>query len=88
MAAFIGTDTVPVNGQLSFIDNAVNMTTGTIQLKATFPNAVRRLWPGQFVNVVLRIATTRNAIVVPPEAVQTSQQGQQVFVHCGGKWHC
>lgn len=80
VAAFIGSDTVPVTGELSFIDNAVNMTTGTIQLKATFQNSERRLWPGQFVNVVLRLATTRNAVVVPPEAVQTSQQGQQIFV--------
>lgn len=80
VSAFIGTDPVPVTGELSFIDNAVNTTTGTIQLKATFRNSERRLWPGQFVNVVLRLATTRNAVVVPPEAVQTSQQGQQVFV--------
>jgi multidrug efflux system membrane fusion protein len=80
VSAFIGADLVPVTGDLSFIDNAVNTTTGTIQLKATFRNSERKLWPGQFVNVVLRLATTRNAVVVPPEAVQTSQQGQQVFV--------
>ena len=78
--AYIGTDTVPVTGELSFIDNAVNMATGTIQLKGTFRNTERRLWPGEFVNVVLRLATTRNAIVVPSEAVQTDQQGQHVFV--------
>lgn len=78
--AFIGTDPVPIAGQLSFIDNAVNTATGTIQLKATFRNAENRLWPGEFVNVVLRLATTRNAVVVPAEAVQTDQQGQHIFV--------
>jgi membrane fusion protein, multidrug efflux system len=66
-------------GSLVFVDNAVDAATGTIKLKGTFPNPRRRLWPGQFVQVILRL-TTENAVVVPSEAVQTSQQGQYVFV--------
>src|SRR5204862_5647571 len=67
-------------GGLTFVDNAVDMTTDTIKLKATFPNADRRLWPGQFARVVLRLATLPHAIVVPQQAVQTGQDGQYVFV--------
>lgn len=72
--------TPPVRGRLTFVDNAVNMTTGTIQLKALFPNAEKSLWPGQFVNVVLTLATRPHAIVVPSQAVQTGQQGSYLFV--------
>jgi multidrug efflux system membrane fusion protein len=54
--------------------------TGTIRLKGTFPNADRRLWPGQYVNVVLTLTTDPSAIVVPTTAVQTGQQGQYVFI--------
>lgn len=67
-------------GILSFIDNTVDKTTGTILLKGTFTNKEKRLWPGQFVNVVLTLTTQPNAIVVPSQAVQTGQQGQYVFV--------
>lgn len=70
----------PVPGTLTFVDNAVDNTTGTIRLKATFANTERRLWPGQFVNVVLRLTWRPNAIVVPSQAVQTGQSGQYVFV--------
>jgi multidrug efflux system membrane fusion protein len=70
----------PVPGTLSFIGNAVDPATGTIQLKGTFPNADRRLWPGQFANVVLTLAVRSGAVVVPSEAIQTGQQGQYVFV--------
>ncbi|HEY3189923.1 MAG TPA: efflux RND transporter periplasmic adaptor subunit, partial [Solirubrobacteraceae bacterium] len=69
-----------VTGDLTFIDNRVDPTTGTVQLKATFANTDTRLWPGQFVNVVLTLALQPNAIVVPREAVQTGQQGRFVFV--------
>jgi multidrug efflux system membrane fusion protein len=79
--AFLSTeDKIPVSGSLSFIDNAVDKATGTIMLKATFPNQDRRLWPGQFVNVVVTLAIRENATVVPSAAVQTSQQGQFVYV--------
>jgi multidrug efflux system membrane fusion protein len=67
-------------GVLTFVDNAVDLTTGTIKLKATFPNAERRLWPGQFVRVVVRLAIQQNGIVVPNQAVQTGQEGQFVYV--------
>jgi multidrug efflux system membrane fusion protein len=67
-------------GTLSFIDNAVDMTTGTIKLKGTFPNNDHQLWPGQFVRVVLRLTTQRDATVIPNEAVQTGQNGSFVYV--------
>jgi len=70
----------PARGRLTFVDNTVNDTTGTIQLKALFPNEGKKLWPGQFVNVVLILTTQRDAIVVPSQAVQTGQQGSYVFV--------
>lgn len=70
----------PTRGELSFLDNAVNASTGTILLKATFTNADKRLWPGQFVSVVLNLATEMDAIVAPSQAVQTGQSGQFVFV--------
>lgn len=70
----------PSQGVLTFIDNAVDSTTGTIKLKATYVNSDRRLWPGQFVNVVVTLASQPNAIVVPNEAVQSGQQGPYVFV--------
>jgi multidrug efflux system membrane fusion protein len=70
----------PELGTLSFVDNTVDVQTGTIKLKGTFPNPARRLWPGQFVNSVLRLAEQENAIVVPTPAVQTGQTGKYVFV--------
>jgi multidrug efflux system membrane fusion protein len=66
-------------GTLTFVNNTVDPTTGTIQLKATFPNADDALWPGQFVDVVLMLAREA-AVVVPAEAVQAGQQGSFVFV--------
>lgn len=68
------------DGTLSFVDNSVNQTTGTILLKGTFANPSRRLWPGQFVDVVLRLGERADALLVPSQAVQTAQQGQFVFV--------
>jgi multidrug efflux system membrane fusion protein len=67
-------------GFISFVDNAVDTATGTIKLKGTFTNHERRLWPGQFVNVILTLATEPNVIVVPSQAIQTGQEGQYVFV--------
>ncbi len=67
-------------GRLTFIDNGVDTTTGTFKLKATFQNGDRRLWPGQFVDVVLELSTQKNVIVVPTRAVQTGQQGEYVYV--------
>jgi multidrug efflux system membrane fusion protein len=70
----------PVRGAVTFTDNAVDTTTGTIRLKATFGNQERRLWPGQFVNVSMTLVLEPDAIVVPSQALQTGQQGAYVFV--------
>ena len=70
----------PVEGFLTFVDNAVDMGTGSIKLKATFGNEKSRLWPGQFVDVVMTLTTQPNAFVVPSQAVLTGQQGQYVFI--------
>jgi membrane fusion protein, multidrug efflux system len=67
-------------GTLTFVDNTVDVTTGTIKLKGTFPNASHKLWPGQFVRVTLRLTTQPNAVVVPNEAVQTGQNGSFIYV--------
>jgi len=70
----------PADGVLSFVNNSVDATTGTILLKGTFANPDRRLWPGQFVNVVLTLTSRPNAVVVPSQAVQTGQAGHYVFL--------
>ncbi|HWP45985.1 MAG TPA: efflux RND transporter periplasmic adaptor subunit [Candidatus Limnocylindrales bacterium] len=70
----------PVKGVVTFVDNAVDKATGTIQLKGTFDNEEKRLWPGQFVNVTLTLTTQPNAIVAPSQAIQAGQQGSYVFV--------
>jgi membrane fusion protein, multidrug efflux system len=67
-------------GDLTFIDNAVDSTTATIKLKATFPNRDREVWPGLFVQVSMQLSMQPHAVVVPSIAVQTSQQGQYVYV--------
>ncbi|HTK92937.1 MAG TPA: efflux RND transporter periplasmic adaptor subunit [Verrucomicrobiae bacterium] len=67
-------------GKVTFINNTVDATTGTIQVKATFPNDDNTLWPGQFVNVSLILTRQPNAIVIPSQAVQSGQKGQYVFV--------
>ncbi len=75
-----GADGTPEKGELTFVNNMVDQTTGTIQLKGTFPNSSRRLWPGQFVNTVLNLAVQSNALVVPSQAIQTGQKGSYVFI--------
>ena len=70
----------PVEGALTFVDNAVDATTGTIHLKATFENNRRLLWPGQFVTTTLTLATQADATVVPSQAVLNGQQGTYVYV--------
>ena len=70
----------PPEGNLTFVDNAVDETTGTILLKATFPNEDDALWPGQFVNVTLMLSELTNAVVVPTQAVQTGQNGEFIYV--------
>jgi multidrug efflux system membrane fusion protein len=79
-AVIPGSEKRTAQGELTFIDNAVDKTTGTIKLKGTFPNRDERLWPGLFVDVILTLTTERNRVVVPSQAVQTGQQGQYVYV--------
>jgi multidrug efflux system membrane fusion protein len=70
----------PAVGEITFVDNAVDQTTGTIKLKGTFANESRALWPGQFVNVVVRLTTETAALVVPTVAVQTGPEGSYVYL--------
>jgi membrane fusion protein, multidrug efflux system len=79
-AVFSGEEKIPVQGVVTFIDNAVDTTTGTIRLKGTFGNQDNRLWPGQFVSTILTLTTEQNAVVVPSEAIQAGQSGDYVFV--------
>jgi membrane fusion protein, multidrug efflux system len=67
-------------GTLAVLDNQVDPTTGTIKLKATFPNPGERLWPGAFVGVQVQVDTAQNAVVVPPAAVQRGPRGPYVYV--------
>jgi membrane fusion protein, multidrug efflux system len=68
------------HGELTFVDNTVDRATGTIGLKATFANQDRVLWPGEFVNAVLTLATEPNAVVAPTSAIQNGQQGTYAYV--------
>jgi multidrug efflux system membrane fusion protein len=79
-ATFENMDGPPPQGELTFVDNSVDMTTGTILLKATFPNEDNSLWPGQFVNVTLTLSELTNVVVVPSQAVQVGQSGQFIYV--------
>jgi multidrug efflux system membrane fusion protein len=79
--AVIGKDTAhPEQGVLTFVNNTVDQATGTILCKATFQNLHKRLWPGLFVNVVVKLTTEANAIVIPSVAIQSSQEGEIVWV--------
>jgi len=81
ISAFInGNEAEPEIGELSSVDNTVDKMTGTIRLKGTFDNSDRRLWPGQFVRVVLKLADIEGTRVVPSNAVQTGINGEYVYV--------
>lgn len=80
MVAPAGSSEPPASGTLTFLDNAVDQSTDTIRLKASFDNRDRRLWPGAFVDVTLQMSVEQQAIVVPNASIQTSQQGQYVYV--------
>jgi multidrug efflux system membrane fusion protein len=67
-------------GRITFVDNSVDQTTGTIKVKGSFENTDLSLWPGQYVNVVVTLTLDRDAIVVPTAAVQESPQSNYVFV--------
>jgi multidrug efflux system membrane fusion protein len=75
-----GTSGPPTVGVLTFYENTVDPSTGTIRLRASFPNPERKLWPGSFLRVRMQLGTIPNAVVVPNQAVQTGQDGQFVFV--------
>ena len=74
------TDTVFTEGTLTFIDNSVDTTTGTVLLKAEFPNRDNALWPGEFLNTRLQLYIEDKALVVPSQAVMNGQQGSYLFV--------
>ena len=79
-------DTIaPSHGHITFVDNNVDQQTGTIRIKATFSNEDHRLWPGQFVNVIVALTKDPTAVVVPTAAVQVGQQGQYTYVVKGDK---
>jgi multidrug efflux system membrane fusion protein len=80
LAAGEGSDAAPESGILEFIDNTVDTSTGTIRMKATFPNRNLTLWPGQFANVTMTLDVQRNAVTVPVQAVQNRQEGQYVWI--------
>ena len=73
-------DAAAETGELTFVNNTVDPTTGTMELLAAFPNKDQRLWPGQFSNVLLRLSEQQNVLVVPSQAVQVGQQGDYVFI--------
>ena len=75
-----GDEANPGMGKLSLVDNTVDVTTGTVRLKATYQNDDRRLYPGQFVNIVLTLGTESQAIVVPSQVVQSGQDKSFVYV--------
>jgi multidrug efflux system membrane fusion protein len=79
-AVIKGQEATPESGELSFIDNAIDTSTGTVRLKATFSNAEQRLWPGQFVSLTLVLTVQHAAVVVPTCVVQTGQKGTYAFV--------
>jgi len=68
------------SGELTFVENTVDTRTGTIRLRGTFANENRTLWPGQFVQVVLRLGTDRDVVVVPAKAVQSGRNENFVYV--------
>jgi RND family efflux transporter MFP subunit len=70
----------PLNGQLNFIDNAVDSTQGTVRAKAVFDNAAQQLWPGQYVTLRVTVDTLKDAVVVPQAAVITNANGRLIYV--------
>src|SRR5437867_5719001 len=69
-----------VTGQLTFLDNAVQNTTGQVNLRATIPNDGHRFWPGRFVNIRLVLSTIHGAVLIPATAPQMSAKGSYVYV--------
>lgn len=78
--ALPGADLAPVTGQLTFIDNTVDPQSGTIRVKAEFPNRDTTLWPGQYVDTKVTVQTIKDAVVIPDSAIVTNAQGTYVYV--------
>jgi membrane fusion protein, multidrug efflux system len=79
--AFLSGDGLkPETGDLTFVDNAIDRTTGTITLKGTFGNRGKRLWPGQYVDVAVTLGIIPDAVVVPASAIEQGPEGQYVYV--------
>lgn len=70
----------PVKGSLAFIENSVDVATGSIQMKASFPNEDSGFWPGQFVNITLGLGIKKGAVTVPSQAILSGQKGEYVLV--------
>jgi RND family efflux transporter MFP subunit len=70
----------PLAGRLVFVNNSVDTATGTIALKAAFPNPRRLLWPGSFVRIVITAGVSRAAVTLPPQSLQDSPMGRFVYV--------
>jgi membrane fusion protein, multidrug efflux system len=79
-ASISGEETDPEKGELTFVDNAIDRTTGTITLKGTFANTRKRLWPGQYVDVILTLEDIPDAVTIPTGAIEQGPEGQYVYV--------
>jgi RND family efflux transporter MFP subunit len=79
VTALPGADLAPVKGVLSFVDNTVDPTAGTIRVKAEFDNRETTLWPGQYVNTKVTVQTLKDAVVIPQNAIITNAQGTFVY---------
>jgi multidrug efflux system membrane fusion protein len=78
--AYAGSEAPAETGKLTFVENSVDSSTGTIRLKALFENSGVKLWPGEFVRTIVQMNQSKDSIVIPAAAVQTSQEGKFVFV--------
>jgi multidrug efflux system membrane fusion protein len=78
--AAIPNSTVVLRGELAFVDNSIDVASGTVTLKASFPNEDEKLWPGQFVNVKTTLRIDPDVLIVPAQAIQIGQNGPYVFV--------
>ncbi len=72
--------TISGDGKLTVIDNQIDVSTGTFRLKSEFPNSQNELWPGQFVNVRMKVRTVSGGLVIPAQAVQRGPDGDYVYV--------
>ncbi len=83
--AIINNDNQPVTGKLTYIDNQIDAASGTFVARATFENLDERLWPGMFVNLMVRLGSEDGVLCVPETAIQHGQSGDFMFIVSGGK---